>query len=276
MINNNKATALCYGAQHPLHKLTNTHIFIICPNNSGSTLLKKLLETSKHTWNLPREGQAMAGFKGIKTRGSESPLTWAADKQMLCKLQNPNNFDWEATRKQWYFQAYSQSPTASIFVEKSPSSLAYIDQLAQHFSNTQFVFMVRNPYAAIEGICRRLKNHMTLEQATTTATKHIIRCLQLQRNNIIKYQQQSCYFSYETLCDNAAHAKDVLKNLNSNLGDININTEFGIKQIQPKNITNMNQQQINRLGGQQLQMINLLLENHKELLLFFNYGIYDW
>ena len=34
-----------------------THLFIISPNNSGSTFLKNALAASEHTWNLKKEGQ---------------------------------------------------------------------------------------------------------------------------------------------------------------------------------------------------------------------------
>ena len=41
-----------------------------------------------------------------------------------------------------------------MFVEKPSTSLLIVGDLARHFRNAKFLFMVRNPYAVCEGICR--------------------------------------------------------------------------------------------------------------------------
>ncbi|CAA0096590.1 Uncharacterised protein [BD1-7 clade bacterium] len=260
-----------FGAAHPLTTQINQHLFIICPNNSGSTLLKNLLASSQHTWNLLREGQAMQGFHGVKTRGSKTPLTWAANPRMLKSLRLADNFDWVKTQKQWYFQAYSNSPDASIFVEKSPASLVYIDQYKQHFEHSRFLFMVRNPYACIEGICRRLRHTMDTDTATQLATQHIVRCLAIQRRNVQHYTSDGVFFSYEMLCDQPEQAAKRIQMISPLLNDIDYNALVPVKQHYNEAIRNMNTEQINNLSDQQLNLINQQLKQETELLNFFSY-----
>ncbi len=54
----------------------------------------------------------------------------------------------------WHFQAFARDPAASVFYTKTPHFLLHVDELARHFPNARFLFMVRNPYAVCEGICR--------------------------------------------------------------------------------------------------------------------------
>ena len=61
--------SLFYGAKYDLENLIETHLFIICANNSGTTFLRNALATSKHTWNLTREGQHTYGFAGPSSIG---------------------------------------------------------------------------------------------------------------------------------------------------------------------------------------------------------------
>ena len=57
-----------YGTGRDLERTIITHLFAISPNSSGSTFLQHALATSRATWNLPREGQAVHGFA--------EPATW--------------------------------------------------------------------------------------------------------------------------------------------------------------------------------------------------------
>ena len=57
------------GALHDLERVVVTHLFVICPNNSGSTFPRKALATSRRTWNLPWEGaERRAATSGRKDR----------------------------------------------------------------------------------------------------------------------------------------------------------------------------------------------------------------
>ena len=53
--------AVVHGAFHDLERTVTTHLFVICPNNSGSSFLQNALATSRRTWNLLDEGRKMGG-----------------------------------------------------------------------------------------------------------------------------------------------------------------------------------------------------------------------
>ena len=99
------------GCRHPVAERVGTHLFGIAPNNSGSTFLQAAMAASRATWNLDREGQMMLGYVG------------------------PNIL--------WPHPA-AHSPEASVFYTKPPSHLLVVDELASHFHNAKFLFMVRN------------------------------------------------------------------------------------------------------------------------------------
>ena len=152
--------AMVYGAACDVARAVTTHLFGISPNNSGSTFLQSALATCRATWNLPREGQWMPGFAGPSSARPFEPgeprpaLLWAADRRWLDRFADPGAYDWPRIRKAWYFQAYARDPAASVFYTKSPPHLVITDELARHFRNAKFLFMVRDPYAVCEGIIR--------------------------------------------------------------------------------------------------------------------------
>ena len=183
------------------------HLFVVAPNNSGSTFLREALATSAATWNLARDGQRMAGFVGPVTwksiePGRERPgLLWAADDHWLETFATASLYDWPRTRRAWYFQARSRQPDASVFVTKSPPFLLVVDELSRHFRNARFLFMVRNPYAVCEGICRAYrKEGLARADLPAMAAEHVATCLERQRGNIDTHADQGAFFHYETLC----------------------------------------------------------------------------
>src|SRR5262245_51789786 len=173
-------TALHYGAVNDLDALVKTHLFIISPNNSGSTFLKNALATSSRTWNLVREGQNTFGFSGPRSIGKRA-LGWASDPRWIDDFVDPTNYDWPAIRRAWYFQAFSRDARASVFVEKSPPFLLIVDELSRQFANARFLFMVRDPYAVVEGILRRAprvwRNKVPAERTVSAAATHVMTCL---------------------------------------------------------------------------------------------------
>lgn len=45
----NRTNPFFYGVVHDLERITTTHLFVICPNNSGLTFLRNALATSRRT-----------------------------------------------------------------------------------------------------------------------------------------------------------------------------------------------------------------------------------
>ncbi len=273
------AMKLYYGATYKLEDLINTHLFIISPNNSGSTFLKNVLATSTRTWNLYKEGQHTYGFAGPNAKETRAGLLWASDQDWLNEFVDDTAYNWHQTRKAWYFQAFSLNPTAAVFIEKSPPFLLQVKHIATQFKNAKFVFMVRNPYATIEGIRRGFnKRTHTLPRGTdilTAAIKHTITCFTHQQNNIRRYGNRGIFFSYETMCDQPNRVAQMLQTLVPELDDLNLCQRVVVKRNYNEVLHNMNDQQISRLSQDDLSRINHVLEQHQNLLDYFGYSLHS-
>ena len=70
---------LFYGArQGPerMERTIETHLFVVSPNNSGSTFLSLALAACRQAWSLPDESRLVHGFAGPTMR-VDSPLRGA-------------------------------------------------------------------------------------------------------------------------------------------------------------------------------------------------------
>ena len=100
-------------ANRDLARLIEVHLFVICPNDSGSSFLAGALEASRAVWCLPREGQKMHGYAGPLPWRPHGPdqwlpgLLWAAEQRWIDLFSDPREHDWPRTRKAWYFQAFA-------------------------------------------------------------------------------------------------------------------------------------------------------------------------
>lgn len=266
-----------YGAQHNLSQLIKTHLFIICPNNSGSTFLKNILSTSESTWNLAKEGQHTFGFAGPSTRQLGAGLIWSTRQEWIERLTDDTAYDWTTTRKAWYFCAFSRYPKAHIFVTKAPPFLFNVHLLQEHFNNARFIFMVRNPYPVIEGIYRRhrgfeIHRH---DDVRVIAAEHVINCLAQQRKNIEQYPADGLFFTYEQMCDEAQLVEQKIKSWLPALADLKLEQKISVKQMYDEMLRNMNAQQIARLSHEDIIVINSVLRPHQQLLAYFGYTLME-
>ena len=265
-----------YGAAHDLERAVGTHLFGICPNNSGTTFLKQALATCRATWNLEREGQRMLGFVGPAT-WREGHLLWAAKRRWLDRFADTSLYDWPRTRKAWYFQAYARDPGASVFYVKTPPFLLYVGELARQFRNAKFLFMVRNPYAACEGICRRFRVRrsgldMDIREAAAT---HIATCLDYQRRNVETHGERGAFFSYEAMCDEPERVERKIRSLVPELDDLRLRQKLLVKDTYDEMLTNMNARQIARLSAEDIAAFNRVFREHRDVFDHFGYEILE-
>jgi len=265
----NSSNTLYPGAMYDLNKKVETNLFLICPNNSGSTFLKGVIANSQHTWNLKREGQHMAGFQGVSTSGIGAELLWATDK-WLRYFTDEKAYDWPKTKKAWYFTATALNPNASVFFTKSPPAIVWVEQLKQHFSNSKFVFMVRNPYAVVEGIARRKQNKFPRQEVLALAATHIMKCFELQINNI-ESNKDGLFFTYEEMCSMPDKVVSQLASFVPALNDLEMDTAIPVKGSYHEALRNMNDQQINNLSKNDLIEINRVFDRYPQYLRYFGY-----
>ena len=274
------------GALHDHEQMVATHLFVICPNNSGSTFLRNALATSRRTWNLPKEGWLAFGHVGLRPtkdpRMAGNQRIWAARRRWSDVLSDPAEYDWPRTRKAWYFQAYARDPAASVFVEKTPEHLLLVDALARHFRNARFLFMVRNPYAVCEGICRVLRNRLRAgkyvalegERLETVAARHVATCLEQQRRNVEAHGDRGIFFRYETMCAEPERVAHDIRLLVPELDDLNLRRRVAMRRYNEM-LTDMNARQIARLTPGQIAAINRVFRRHRAVLDHFGYAVMD-
>ena len=280
-----RAGRLAYGVDHDLEDLVDTHLFGICPNNSGSSFLMQALATSRATWNLPKEGQAVLGFRGPTSKAASvaglprTGLFWAYRQQWMDVFTDPRHYDWPRIRKAWYFLAYARNSGASVFYTKSPPHLLIVDQLVRHFRNPKFLFMVRNPYAVCEGICRRPRASAAragegvnpLEAAAT----HIVNCLEWQRRNLETHGNRGAFFTYEAMCAAPERVAREIHTLVPAISDLNLRQRLPVKRRHYEMLTDMNARQIARLDAEQIATLNRVFRAHRDTLDYFGYDLMD-
>ncbi len=270
--------SLVYGATRDLERAVRTHLFGIAPNNSGSSFLKEALATSRATWNLAREGQHMLGFVGPAPRDKLS-LVWSVDPERRARIASPGIYDWPRTRKAWYFQAYARDPRASVFYVKTPPFLLYVDELVRHFRNARFLFMVRNPYAVCEGICRNLRRWRRAPRPVpgldlpATAATHVAYCLARQRRNLERHGERGVFFTYEEMCEAPQAVEEKIRGLVPELDDLALRQRLRVKRRYDEMLTNMNSRQLSRLDAGEIAAFNRVFERHRELFDYFGYRI---
>ena len=275
---------LALGCRHDVERRVGAHLFGICANNSGSTFLKAALATSRATWNLDYEGQRMLGYVGPDILWPHpATLLWASERRWIDLLTDPRNYDWPRTRKAWYFQAAARNPEASVFYTKTPAHLLLVDALARHFHNAKFLFMVRNPYAMCEGICRfyrdgRLYGRPTpppFEHLPEAAARHAVTCLAWQRRNLEAHGHRGVFFTYETMCAEPERVARRIRALVPELDDLDLRQRLRVKGRYHEMLTDMNARQIAGLGAEDVAAFNRVFREHEDLLAWFGYAVME-
>jgi hypothetical protein len=239
------------------------HLFLLVPNNSGSSILHDLIATSSDVATLPEEGQFCPNFIG--------PLAFKfgvahffTKKEGI--FRNKKNYEWSAIKNQWEKLWNKSNPNARIFLQKSPPDILRADMLHETFENTKFLIMVRNPYAQVESVLRA-----NPESSVIDAANHALRCLEIQLENSEQYLDD-LVFRYEDLADKT---EETIKTIEEFLNiSIDSNRIFNSKGYVSK-IRNMNDDQIKKLTDKQLETINSVFSKKISVLEDCGYSLIE-
>lgn len=225
-------------------------LFLLGLNNSGTTLLNRILASHPGIRALPREGQLLsipvprAAEHGVIRTWSTRPdiFRWTADSHPEVALRV--KYDW----------AYFAEPRPGIVLEKSPMHSAQALWLQRHFQPCRFLVIVRHPYGVCEGIIRRGKG------TAREAAEHWVRGNQYLLEDMPKlaYVHQ---FKYEDLCD---HPDETLAGIETFLGlEQPLDRAILEEPIRAPNmdkapaaLSNFNARSLERLGPEDLATIN--------------------
>lgn len=252
-----------------------SYLFLLSPNNSGSTYLSRAIGTSRHVWSLPHEGQHMLGYGGPSTLQSPWPLIWGGAPESLGHFADAD-YDWARTRKSWLFHASSQRDNAPVFFTKSPPFLLFPDQLARNFAPAKFLIMVRDPYATLEGILRRRRRSPDLDDPAdlaTIAARHLVSCFRKQAENREALGRDAIFFTYEELCADPVGIAEQIAALVPALDDLDLSQRLSVKGIYDEPLRNMNAEQIARLGDSDIAAANAVFAGHRDVIGAFGYQL---
>lgn len=238
------------------------HLFVICPNNSGSTLLHNIIATSPNVAHLNyTEGQNISWKGPVPTlKGAGRVFT-----EIESDLGDPKMYNWKIIKKGWNKIWTKNNPEATVRLEKSPPNVCRAKILKDQFINPHFVIMVRNPYAQIQS-CIKYIPDVSLERIT----KHALRCLQICAD-LSKNLKNSVSFNYEFLCGSPVDAADKILNFMPELENLTTNKLFHIHMQPGKPIKNMNQKHINNLSPDHFRIINPILEKDQSVMDYWGY-----
>lgn len=252
-----------------------THLFLLCPNNSGSTFLGNAIKRSAHVWGFEKEGQHVFGFAGPHTRGSNWALIWGSTPEARALFEE-GEYNWPRIEKAWYHHADAAREDAPVFFTKSPPFLLIAEQLHTHFADTRFIFMVRNPFAMMEGIVRRYATQdrfATRAELVEAVARHIVTCFEVQAQNRERYADISCAFTYEDLCADPQGMAAQIQALVPELDDLDLSQRLAVKGQYDEPLRNMNADQIARLSEEDIAIAARNFSAHRHLFEPLGYDI---
>ena len=266
-----------FGAECSPGPRVDTHLFLLSPNNSGSTFLVRCLGLCRNAWSLHREGQVILGFAGPTTRDDPATaLIWAATEASRARFEAPGAFDWARTRKAWHFAASAAHEGASVFVTKSPPHLLVADQLATAFAGARFLVMVRNPYAIVEGVLRNNRwETPSRAERIGLAAGHVLHCFRALRRTLDIHGERSLYLTYEAMCGDPAGTAARIAAFVPALDDLALDRRVPVKGTYDEPLRDMNRQQIARLTAGDIASIRDVLLPEAALLGSFGYDPAD-
>ncbi|MEM9301998.1 MAG: aspartyl/asparaginyl beta-hydroxylase domain-containing protein [Pseudomonadota bacterium] len=244
------------------------HLFICIPNNSGSSLVSKLVGRSSAVAVLPDEGQHVDGYVGPIPR----ELGVVHFYSECDAFTDSASYDWPEIRRVWNEHWDADDAAAAVRVEKSPPNVVRMDMLDAEFPEANFVISWRNPYAMAEGILRN-----NWQARVSQAARHAIRMLERARKNIERFGERSVAMSYEELTAQPQTFLNRLRELLPELGELRVDSdrEIVVKGSRYSGIRDRNAEQIANLSPLMIRQLNLVFEHHIAELEHFGYELLD-
>jgi hypothetical protein len=254
------------------------YLFIICMNNSGSTLLERVMSECDNAVGFPAPGGPDQQVNGqgfvpdlMPIPGKMVPKCRRIWSEQAAILANELHYQWPRIKQRWH-EEWAKNPkfaTANprVFLEKSPPNIFRAAMLQKYFRDSWFILMQRNPYAVAEGIRRRAK--LSIERCI----QHWIRCARQQVRNE-KTLRRAIKLNYEELSKNPEACRQRVTGFMPELSDLDIGREVEVHSLdgrvrQP--IVNYNAKQIALLSKEDLAEINRHLDTVPEIMSHFGY-----
>lgn len=243
-------------------ELANSHkwCFIVGCNNSGTSLLQRILENTGQVSTLPYEGQLYTRVLKRDDNGVYARV-WS---EYIAELEKHQDDDIEKDARRllhdWMYPL--ATPVKPIIVEKTPANIARIRWLQKAFPNSYFIGMVRNGYAVVEGIRRKggkpiergarhwnFVNKLMLDEA-----KHVQHYLEIKYEDLVDDPQACAAKLSEFLGIEIEHFNNALNHV---YNVYNLHGEpMPIRNLNSDSIANLTQDEILRIKTLAYEMVN--------------------
>jgi hypothetical protein len=168
-------------------------VFILGLNNSGTTLLERILRRHRDVRFLPHEGQFL-------TRALPNPVTYEVGQSWTRRLDvfrmTEDSGGWDHHRVKWdWLEKYEDRP--GFLLEKSPPNTVRSRWLQKHFPPARFLAITRSPFASVEGILRRKgRDRISAEEAALHYSRGVGTML-----DDLGHLEHVLFLRYEDLCE---------------------------------------------------------------------------
>lgn len=241
------------------------NIFILCANNSGSSLLVTCIQRCERVAGLAREGKDLRKYKGPKLN-RKSCRDWANRK----KIANPKNYDWEHNRELWA-ESFAENTHAIANVEKSPPHLMVAGLLNEYFPNACFILGVRNPYAAAIGAVQR-----SPRLKLRGAANHFLAVMHKQRENQKTFKRKSVTVRYEDVCEQPRETADrIISFIGDAVADLSFYNPHPSRDIMAGGLRNMNTGRLAEMTPRTVDELNWAFGRDPGVLEHFGYKLLD-
>lgn len=100
----------------------------------------------------------------------------------------------------------------------------------------------------------------------------LVACFERQQRNIKRYPKRGTFSTYEQMCDQPAQVEGMIQKLVPALTDFRLSQQLAAKQYN-ECLRNMNNQQLERLGREDVEILNAVFAPRAEILHAFGYDL---
>jgi len=242
-------TGVAQLTERRLHVAPYFWLFLIGLNNSGTTMLARILASHPLIRAMPKPGGKLTNAlprlttSKVGRNWTEGVEASRLDEEWTSRVALRVKYDWS-----YYYPA-----RPGILFEKSPKHTLKASWFQHHFSPARFLAVVRSPYAVSEGIRRR--TGITIEQAATHWTRGNERLLSEMRK-----LDRCLLFSYEKFCAHPAGQLAEIQrflDLDQPFDDAIVAAPVAAHNIvgAPQRIGNMNARSLGRLSADDIATV---------------------
>lgn len=234
----------------------NKWIFVIGCNNSGTSILQRIMSQTGRISTMELEGQRYTKvFPRAMRRGKERVFMEYENDLII----NSDKGRDEAARLVFDWLENVSPPLHDYVLEKTPVNFLRMEWLDKMLPNCYFIGLVRDGYAVSEGI--RRKSHKSIERAAIQWNR-ANEALENNKTRVENYME----LRYEDLVEKP---KDAFVKISEFIGiqpldiDAAINIDYGLKTVSSEKITglkNLNENSISRLSVDDIGIINQYAE----------------